>query len=341
MTVTSEVQRIKKNITDTYAALNKKGAVIPRKLNSGNLASTVKSVFAASDYILKVTAENRSSVDRAVGEKVWVSKSSGAAAEDSPYYLTDYSDSDISTVTGACNENIAKGAKGSVSLLAKGELVKHVIKNFTEYNVSSADALSVDAEAKIASINATSNGYICSPQRVMTDEELRSLRFTVRFKIINNSSEEVNTAECSYDLCGCLDRNRGSQCTLILRVLRSSVVLYVPCGDSQTELRAPLKFATGFIKLDTWYSVMVSINGNHEIVYIKNEADGTDAKNEMDAESIGFNASCAANYFYIGNRVHFSGEAEKIRIVYDLSKSCFGSYDTENIYWQPDIKKEA
>lgn len=48
MSVNSEIERIKNNITNTYNALEGKGATIPEQKNSNNLASTIESITTTS-----------------------------------------------------------------------------------------------------------------------------------------------------------------------------------------------------------------------------------------------------------------------------------------------------
>lgn len=48
MTIISETNRIKNNISDAYDVLEEKGAVMPTSLNSNNLASTINSISQGS-----------------------------------------------------------------------------------------------------------------------------------------------------------------------------------------------------------------------------------------------------------------------------------------------------
>ena len=48
MSITSEVKRIKNNISNAYIKAEEKGAILPEILNSNNLADTIESIGQSS-----------------------------------------------------------------------------------------------------------------------------------------------------------------------------------------------------------------------------------------------------------------------------------------------------
>ncbi|MBR1600792.1 MAG: hypothetical protein IJ677_04365 [Alphaproteobacteria bacterium] len=87
MTIVSEINRIKNNITGAYTALSAKGATMPETQNSANLATTVASVPAGGGDI--VTAVNYTGGAIAQGEKVFLKEN--VAVEASTTNFSDYS----------------------------------------------------------------------------------------------------------------------------------------------------------------------------------------------------------------------------------------------------------
>lgn len=47
MSIQSEISRISGNVADAYSALSEKGATLPAKQNTDNLASTIESIPTA------------------------------------------------------------------------------------------------------------------------------------------------------------------------------------------------------------------------------------------------------------------------------------------------------
>lgn len=135
MTIASEITRIQNNIAGAYTALSAKGATMPATQNSANLATTVASVPAGGTTL---TVTNNSSYNRVTDEKVWLNKSSD------DWEIINYGNADIYSITAKCNENIAIGATGNVTLADDGNVVSHLARDFvlggntTEANVDDA-----------------------------------------------------------------------------------------------------------------------------------------------------------------------------------------------------------
>lgn len=72
MTIANEIQRIQNNITNTYDALEAKGATMPLTKNSNNLASTVETIPGGGGE--DITATNKTGSAISSGDKVWANK---------------------------------------------------------------------------------------------------------------------------------------------------------------------------------------------------------------------------------------------------------------------------
>lgn len=192
MTIASEITRIKNNIAGAYTALSAKGATMPATQNSANLATTVASVPAGGTTL---TVTNNSSYNRVIGEKVWLNKSGD------DWEIINYGNADIYSITAKCDENIAIGATGSVTLADDGNIINHLARDFvlggntTEANVDDAGQL---LTYDFNGTGSEKGCFIISNILDYTPESFDNARVRLTFKLIDlseNQDTDLNALE--------------------------------------------------------------------------------------------------------------------------------------------------
>ena len=192
MTIASEITRIQNNIAGAYTALSAKGATMPATQNSANLATTVASVPAGGTTL---TVTNNSSYNRVTDEKVWLNKSGD------DWEIINYGNADIYSITAKCDENIAIGATGSVTLADDGNIITHLTRDFvlggntTEANVDDAgQLLTYDFDGT----GSETGCFIVSSILDYTPQSFDNARVRLTFKLVDlseNQDTDLNALE--------------------------------------------------------------------------------------------------------------------------------------------------
>lgn len=184
MTIANEITRINNNIVNAYTALSAKGATMPVTQNSANLATTVASVPAGGTTL---TVTNNSSYNRVTDEKVWLNKSGD------DWEIINYGNADIYSITAKCDENIAIGATGSVTLADDGNIISHLTRDFvlggntTEANVDDAgQLLTYDFDGT----GSETGCFIVSSLLDYTPQSFDGGRVRMTFKLIDLSENQ-------------------------------------------------------------------------------------------------------------------------------------------------------
>lgn len=104
MSVASELERLRSNITNTYTALREKGATLPTNQNADNLAGTVDTLDF-NDSANVINAVNHTGNTLTKGTKVWVSLRNPSTQAIDGYYIVDYADVDDTCYTAVTSAN--------------------------------------------------------------------------------------------------------------------------------------------------------------------------------------------------------------------------------------------
>ena len=104
MSVASELERLRTNITNTYTALRGKGATIPTNQNADNLASTVNTLDI-NDSANVINAVNHTGTTLTKGTKVWISLRNPNTQAIDGYYIVNYADIDNTCYTAVTSAN--------------------------------------------------------------------------------------------------------------------------------------------------------------------------------------------------------------------------------------------
>ena len=329
MTIASEITRIKNNIAGAYTALSAKGATMPATQNSANLATTVASVPAGGGDT--VTATNNSSYDRVNGEKVWLSKSGDN------YSIINYASADKNSLIGACKQNIAIGASGSVETIDDGVLVPHLTRDFilksgiTESNID-------DAAGLLTIPLSTSNAFIVSNVIDMPSTAETDFKFKIKFKYINNDPSTTPTLPL-YTL-GALNFNNSTDYHT-----GYEPVLYTNgndiCGTypRSRSIRTTIIYdATGLLNIDDWLTVSIETNNTSPYATLKIvDANGnTYTKTGTDYDCTFDNRN--VQRVCIGAS---SAYTSTLSVVFDLNECGLFSRDESTTYWTPYKETEG
>lgn len=151
---------------------------------------TVSVQVPSSNY--NRNAKNLSSFDRVSGEKVWVNTAS------SPYEIIDYTSSSINTFVGTCKENITIGSTGVIAVVDDGQLVQHMVRDFSlGAGVSDSDIDDTNMTFEFNNYAASGtlmNKYLVSPQLDLPVSQLGDLLLKVRFKVTAANPGDTVTA---------------------------------------------------------------------------------------------------------------------------------------------------
>ena len=126
-----------------------------------------------------LTVVNNSSVDRQQNEKVWIRQIVGG------WEIIDWALADVNSLTAKCDNAIAVGATGTVSLADDGQVIQHLVRNFTLG--AGAQESEIDDISQLFTYNAyassgTVNKYLVSGQLDLPATQLNDLLLKVTFK---------------------------------------------------------------------------------------------------------------------------------------------------------------
>lgn len=126
-----------------------------------------------------LTVVNNSSVERLKNEKVWIRQIIGG------WEIIDWALADVNSLTAKCDEAIAVGGTGTVSLADDGQVMQHLVRNFTlgagvqESEINDASKLfTYNAYASSGNVDK----YLVSGQLDLPDTQLNDLLLKVTFK---------------------------------------------------------------------------------------------------------------------------------------------------------------
>lgn len=91
MSVYTELQKLRRNISNAYVALRQKGATLPVEKNTDNLASTIDGL-TFNDMANVISAINYTGVTLAKGAKVWISVRNPNTSVVDGYYIINFND---------------------------------------------------------------------------------------------------------------------------------------------------------------------------------------------------------------------------------------------------------
>lgn len=144
-----------------------------------NLLGFTNAVASVGGGSTTLTVVNNSSVDRQQNEKVWIRQIVGG------WEIIDWASADVNSLTAKCDSAIAVGGTGTVSLADDGQVMQHLVRNFT------LGAGVQESEINDASQLFTYNGYassgtvakyLVSGQLDLPDTQLNDLLLKVTFK---------------------------------------------------------------------------------------------------------------------------------------------------------------
>ena len=91
MSVYTELQKLRRNISNAYVALEQKGATLPVEKNTDNLASTINGL-TFNDMANVISAINYTGVTLAKGAKVWISVRNPNTSVVDGYYIINFNE---------------------------------------------------------------------------------------------------------------------------------------------------------------------------------------------------------------------------------------------------------
>lgn len=278
-----------------------------------------------------VTATNNSSYDRVNGEKVWLSKSGDN------YSIINYASADKNSLIGACKQNIAIGASGSVETLDEGVLVPHLTRDFvlnsgiTESNID-------DAAGLLTIPLSTASAFIVSNVIDMPSTAETDFKFKIKFKYINNDSGTTPTLPL-YTLGG-LNFNDS-----ISYPSGYEPQLYTSGNDiggsypRSSNARRTLTYnATGVLNIDDWLTVSIETNSTSPYATLKIVDTNGNTYTKTDTDF-----SCTFNSHNV-QRVcigQSSSYPSTLSAVFDLSECGLFSADESVTYWTPYTETEG
>lgn len=323
MTIASEITRIKNNIAGAYTALSAKGATMPATQNSANLATTVASVPAGGGDT--VTATNNSSYDRITGEKVWLSKSGDN------YSIINYASADKNSLIGACKQNIAIGASGSVETLDDGILVPHLTRDFilksgiTESNID-------DAAGLLTIPLSTANAFIVSNVIDMPSPWETDFKFKIKFKYINNDPSTTPTLPL-YTLGALNFDNSASYPNGYEPKLYTYGDDIIGTYPYSSNARKTLTYdATGVLNIDDWLTVSIETNSTSPYATLKIVDTNGNTYTQTNTGTACTFSSHNVQRVCIGQSSVFTST---LSAVFDLNECGLFSADESVTYWTP------
>lgn len=127
MTISTEIQKIKTTIADSYIAASNKGASLPSNRSGDNLVATIASIPESGSV---VTVINHTGSPITQYSKVWLNEISSGADYD--YEAILYSNIDESVITGIANENaLADGVFEATAALVSANSLQNLLYNET------------------------------------------------------------------------------------------------------------------------------------------------------------------------------------------------------------------
>lgn len=323
MTIASEITRIQNNIAGAYTALSAKGATLPTNQNSANLATTVASVPAGGGDT--VTATNNSSYDRVNGEKVWLSKSGDN------YSIINYASADKNSLIGACKQNIAIGASGSVETLDDGTLVPHLTRDFVlSSGITESD---IDDAAGLLTIPiTTANAFIVSNVIDMPSTAETDFKFKIKFKYINN--DPSTTPALPLYTLGTLNFNNSTSYPSgyepVLYTDGNNIVGRYP--SSRSSRKNITYDATGVLNIDDWLTVSIETNSTSPYATLKIVDANGNTYTQTNTDTICTFTSNNVQRVCIGQN---STVLRTLSVVFDLNECGLFSRDESITYWTP------
>ena len=145
-------------------------------ISSVGFTNAVSSVGGGSTTL---TVINNSSVDRQQDEKVWIRQIIGG------WEIIDWALADVNSLTAKCDEAIAVGGTGTVSLADDGQVIQHLVRNFSLG--AGTQESEIDDASHLFTYNAyassgTVNKYLVSGQLDLPATQLNDLLLKVTFK---------------------------------------------------------------------------------------------------------------------------------------------------------------
>lgn len=301
-----------------------------------SLTGFTNAVVSVGGGAVTLTAINNSSVDRQQNEKVWIRQIVDG------WEIIDYASADVNSLTAKCDETIAIGATGSVSLADDGVLVQRFVRDFSlGSGVLEED---IDDSAKIFHFgnypHSGSSNYI---YRYITSRALNITTATYRnnmllklcYKITKASSS--TTSFPSYQPLAQLTKVNSDSWQSGIQNLpefeqqaASFVERTVYSGTSSDKLTIPNGVIIDF---DKWIDVEYKLTSNP----VKNKLTISDRLGNSQSASDGIATALGTplQRFNIGSEFRSSSSDPLINIDFDLARTGLYTADGQTVLWEP------